>query len=65
MNDIDVVILEGLGDEDRVLLAPPADRDRLEFVRLDGASAPPATAGGDTAVGAQPLPAPGSPPKRG
>jgi hypothetical protein len=65
MNDIDVVVLQGLGDDDRVLLAPPADRDRLELVRLDGAAAPTAaTAGGDTAVGGQPLPAPGSPPKR-
>ena len=48
MNEDEVVILKGLEEDDRVLLLPPPDKDRLELVRLPGSGAP--TAGGDTAL---------------
>ena len=36
MNDDEVVILKGLDESDPVLLSPPADRDRVQTVRLPG-----------------------------
>lgn len=51
MNDNEVVVLQGLTDNDRVLLTPPADREKMELVKLansqtqlakpDGDKAPP------------------------
>jgi RND family efflux transporter MFP subunit len=55
MNDDEVVIVRGLTAEDRVLLSPPPDKEKLAVVRLPGSAAPappppPAVAGGDTAL---------------
>lgn len=63
MNDDAVIILQGLEEDDRVLLTAPADKDNLELVRLPGSPSPdtPPTAGGDTAVDPRALP-PASPP---
>jgi len=55
MNDDEVVVSKGLDEGDRVLLSPPEDKDKLELVRLPASEAPPKT-GGDTAVGARPIP---------
>jgi RND family efflux transporter MFP subunit len=55
MNDDEVVVSKGLDEGDRVLLSPPEDKDKLELVRLPASEAPPRT-GGDTAVGARPIP---------
>jgi len=63
MNDDEVVISQGLTEGDRVLLSPPADKEKLELVRLPGSAAPP-KAGGDTAVGPRPIPGATSPPKK-
>jgi hypothetical protein len=46
MNDAQVVVLLGLGPNDRVLLAPPPEPEKLELVRLPAAEA--AAARGDT-----------------
>ncbi len=54
MNDDEVVILRGLNENDRVLLSPPADREKMEIKRLPGSTAAPA-ADGDTAAPALPL----------
>lgn len=56
MNDDEVVITRGLAENDRVLLSPPADKDKLVLVRLPGSKAPPRPANGDTAVGAKQIP---------
>jgi hypothetical protein len=78
MNENDVIIAKGLEENDRVLLSPPADKDKLPLVRLPGSGAPP-KAGGDTALGTRPIPPaaapatpsaakpskPGAPAKRG
>ena len=40
MNDEEVVINKGLVVDDRVLLTPPADKDKLELVRLPGGPKP-------------------------
>ena len=54
MNDTHVIIWHGLGEDDRVLLTPPSNRDDLTFDRLPDALVPPEepdsvpTAGGDT-----------------
>ncbi len=54
MNDDEVVIARGLDPDDRVLLTPPADHERMTLVRLPaGTTAPPPdqpVVGGDTAV---------------
>src|SRR5947199_1343018 len=50
MNDDEVVIIRGLGENDRVLLTPPADHDRIAVTRLPASvrdSLP--VVGGDTA----------------
>jgi hypothetical protein len=59
MNEDEVVILQGLEVDDRVLLLPPADKDKLELVRLPGSGAP--TAGGDTALVPATVPPPAPP----
>ncbi len=69
MNDDEVVIVRGLTDQDRVLLAPPADKDRLAVVRLPGSAAsppppPPPLAGGDTALRPHPTPPASTAPKK-
>src|SRR6184192_2495086 len=48
MNDDEVIIVSGLGVDDRVLLSPPANHERLTLVRLRAAGASVATAPGDT-----------------
>jgi len=54
MNEDEVVILRGLNENDRVLLSPPADRDRMEIRRLPGSTAAP-PASGDTSAPVVPL----------
>lgn len=61
MNDDEVIILAGLDEGDRVLLSPPANRDELPLVRLEGSTArPTAPPTGDTAAPRVPLAAPDS-----
>jgi RND family efflux transporter MFP subunit len=62
MNDDEVVISKGLEEGDRILLSPPADKDKIELLRLPGSPTPP-KAGGDTAVGAPAIPAATAPRK--
>jgi RND family efflux transporter MFP subunit len=50
MNDDEVIILQGLAEDDRVLLAPPPNADKLDLVRIPGLPADTTTAGGDTAL---------------
>jgi multidrug efflux pump subunit AcrA (membrane-fusion protein) len=54
MNDDEVIIVRGLEAEDRVLLTPPPDHDRLTVVRLSPPPVPAAAevpvVGGDTAA---------------
>jgi hypothetical protein len=50
MNDDEVVVIRGLSEDDRVLLSPPADRARLELVRLPAGGQPQSIVGGDTAL---------------
>lgn len=66
MNEDEVVVSKGLEAGDRVLLSPPEGKENLELIRLPGSETPP-KAGGDTAVGARPIPpapapAPAGPP---
>jgi RND family efflux transporter MFP subunit len=63
MNDDEVVIAQGVAEGERVLLSPPADKEKLELVRLPGSTAAP-SAGGDTAVGARPIPPAGAPARK-
>jgi hypothetical protein len=59
-NDNEIVIAKGLEKDDRVLLTPPADRDKIEMKTLPGAK--PGTGGlpqpgpADTASTAKPVP---------
>jgi RND family efflux transporter MFP subunit len=53
MSDDEVQILRGLEEDDRVLLAPPADHALMETTRLTGPSLKPKTLPGDSAVGTQ------------
>jgi len=48
VNDDEVIIVRGLGADDRVLLSPPANPERLTLTRLAAAGASVATAPGDT-----------------
>lgn len=68
MNDNEVVVLRGLNENDRVMLLPPANRDKLVAERLPGSrNTPPAKPGSDAAAPAPqsvpvkpaPAPAPG------
>jgi hypothetical protein len=56
MNDDEVVITRGVAENDRVLLSPPVDRDKLALVRLPGSKAQLRPANGDTAVGSKQVP---------
>jgi RND family efflux transporter MFP subunit len=51
MSDDEVVILRGLEEDDRVLLAPPPQHETMVAVRLKGPSLKPKTAPGDSAIG--------------
>jgi multidrug efflux pump subunit AcrA (membrane-fusion protein) len=65
MNDDEVVIVKGLAEEDRVLLSPPEDKDKLNLVRLPGSGTPPKpAAGGDTALGPRTIPPASAPPPK-
>jgi hypothetical protein len=55
MSEDEVVITQGLKPDDRVLLAAPAEGDKLALVRLPGSTAGTAAAAGDTARTAQPF----------
>src|SRR5262249_14685449 len=55
INDDEVIVLRGLEENDKVLLAPPGDRDRLTISRLPNSTARPRAAGGDTAAPNVPL----------
>jgi len=60
LNDDEVIIVRGLDEDDRVLLTPPRDHDKLTLRLLPQSDRPPVdtttppVAGGDTAVGAGP-----------
>jgi hypothetical protein len=57
MNDDEIVIVRGLDENDRVLLSPPPNADKLEPTLLPRTSdAPPPTTGGDTASGSRTVP---------
>jgi RND family efflux transporter MFP subunit len=66
MSDDEVVILRGLEEDDRVLLAPPLEAEKMKIARLTGPSLKPKTVTGDTAQatilqgGAPKPPAPGA-----
>ncbi|HEX9580513.1 MAG TPA: efflux RND transporter periplasmic adaptor subunit [Gemmatimonadales bacterium] len=51
MSEDDVIIVQGLEEDDRVLLSPPQGHQGLSLARLPGSPRRPMTAGGDTAVG--------------
>jgi RND family efflux transporter MFP subunit len=69
MNDDEVIITRGLEVDDRVLLTPPPDHERLTLVRLPPAPAAPPpeqpVVGGDTAARtvSPPQPQPQAPPR--
>lgn len=50
MNDDEAIVLQGLEENDRILLAPPPNGDKLELVRLPGMPADTTAAGGDTTL---------------
>jgi hypothetical protein len=58
LNDDEVVVQRGLDAEDRVMLTPPPDHDKMKIERLPDspANVPTKTLGGDTATGAKPVP---------
>jgi len=59
MNDDEVIIGQGLAEDDQVLLTPPQDKDQIKLNRLPGSTAgQPKAAGGDTALGPRRLPSP-------
>ncbi|MBW7933435.1 MAG: efflux RND transporter periplasmic adaptor subunit [Gemmatimonadaceae bacterium] len=58
MNDDEVIITRGLQEDDRVLLSPPADRDKIALDRLPGSKAGLAAPNGDTATGGKSVPVP-------
>ena len=49
MSDDEVVVLRGVEADDRVLLAPPPNRESLRLARLEGPSLKPDAIGGDSA----------------
>lgn len=51
MNDDEVVITRGLAENDRVLLSPPADKDKLTVARLSGGT----STAGDSSKSTQPV----------
>jgi RND family efflux transporter MFP subunit len=57
LNDDEVVIVRGLQENDRVLLSPPPDKDKLALARLPGGVTPPKPSlGGDTSAAKQQVP---------
>lgn len=67
MNDNEVVVLQGLVETDRVYLAPPPDRDKLELVRLTAGQSQLAKPGSDkaapaTKIDVKPVPPAATPP---
>lgn len=62
MNEDEVIVTKGLEENDRVLLSPPAEKDKMSIHRLPGSTATPPKAGGDTALGPQALPPAATPP---
>ena len=50
VNDDEVVITRGLEEDDRVLMSPPADKDKLSIDRLPGSKAGLKVPNGDTAT---------------
>jgi multidrug efflux pump subunit AcrA (membrane-fusion protein) len=57
LNDNDVVILRGLDINDRVLLSPPLDKDKLRVEKLAGSrNVPNAKPGDDSKTAPQPVP---------
>jgi multidrug efflux pump subunit AcrA (membrane-fusion protein) len=57
MNDNDVVIQRGLDINDRVLLSPPTDKDKLKVEKLAGSrNVPKAKPGDDAKPAPQPVP---------
>lgn len=64
MNDNDVVVKRGLALTDRVLLSPPADKDRLKLERLPGSrNVPKVQPGDDSSPPAQTIPVKPAPSK--
>ena len=66
MNDDEVVVTRGLAENDRVLLSPPPDKDKIALERLPGSKAQMKAPNGDTANSKQievkpPAAAPGAP----
>lgn len=62
MNDDEVVITRGLEEGDRVLLSPPADKDKLGLDRLPGSKAGAPAPSGDTSTQRKTVPVtPGGP----
>jgi RND family efflux transporter MFP subunit len=49
MSDDEVVILRGLEEDDRVMLAPPLEAEKMKIARLTGPSLKPKTLTGDSA----------------
>ncbi|MEO7965717.1 MAG: efflux RND transporter periplasmic adaptor subunit, partial [Gemmatimonadaceae bacterium] len=56
MNDDHVVVLRGLSENDDVLLSPPANRDRVETVRIPGSENRAKERMGDSSPPARPVP---------
>jgi hypothetical protein len=57
MNDDEVVVLHGVEENDRLLLSPPPDAEKLEVVRLPASTkTPKPPVGGDTATKTQVVP---------
>jgi len=62
MNEHDAIVLRGLDVNDRVLLTPPPNPERLEIERLPGAHAtPPADSSRHDSSQARPAPSPAAP----
>ena len=55
-NDDEVIVTNGLQQDDRVLLSAPKDHDKLPLVRVPGSKVPAKSPGGDTSVGQQQVP---------
>jgi RND family efflux transporter MFP subunit len=65
MNDNEVVVLRGVDASDRVLLSPPADKDKLKAERLAGSrNVPKLNSGGDAAPAPQAVPVTPAPPAK-
>jgi RND family efflux transporter MFP subunit len=56
MNDLEVVIVQGLEAGEQVLLVPPADADKLTPVRLPGSTRGTPAKGGDSATSTRTVP---------